>query len=262
MRIASWNINSVRLRLPLLKQLLAHTSLDIACLQETKTPDEFFPALEIRAMGFDHIEFRGEKGYNGVAILSKVPLENAQAIDFGSAAQSRHLAVTLPDGTELHNCYIPAGGDIADPKENPKFAHKLRYVEDLATWSAKRDTQKPAIILGDFNIAPMEHDVWSHKQLLKVVSHTPIEVELLNKFLAQGKWVDSHRHFVPAEEKLYSWWSYRSPDWENSDRGRRLDHLWVSPNLKEKLKKTEVIKAARGWNKPSDHVPIITEFHF
>lgn len=259
MKIASWNINSVRLRLPLIKQFVEHRKVDILCLQETKTPDEFFPALELRALGFNHIEYRGEKGYNGVAILSKLPLSNPQFIDFGGAKQMRHLSVNLPDGTEIHNCYIPAGGDLPDPKANPKFAHKLQYVEDLAAWSAKRDAKKPAIILGDFNIAPMENDVWSHKQMLKVVSHTPVEVDLLNQFLAAGKWVDSHRHFIPAEEKLYSWWSYRSPDWENSDRGRRLDHLWVSQTLAQKLKKTEVIKTARGWQGPSDHAPIITE---
>lgn len=260
MRIASWNINSIRLRLPLVKQLLAHTRIDILCLQETKTPDEFFPREAVEAMGFPHLAFVGEKGYNGVAICSKPPLTQVRSMDICDQGHTRHIQAVLPDGTELHNFYIPAGGDLPDPSANPKFAHKLRFVEACTAWSAKRDPKQPAIVLGDFNIAPQEHDVWSHKQMLKIVSHTPQEIERLNAFLAAGKWVDSHRHFVPESEKLYSWWSYRARDWEAADRGRRLDHLWISPGLVSRLKSAETIKPARGWAAPSDHVPIITEF--
>ncbi len=260
MRIASWNINSVRLRLPLVKQLLAHTNIDILCLQETKTPDEFFPLNDLKEMGFPHIFFSGEKGYNGVAICSRIPLQNFNTMNVCGTGHKRHIQASLPDGTELHNFYIPAGGDIPDPATNPKFAHKLHYVDAAAKWSAQRDHKHPAIIVGDFNIAPQEHDVWSHKQMLKIVSHTPVEIEKLNAWLAAGKWIDTHRHFVPETEKLYSWWSYRAQDWEKSDRGRRLDHIWISPTLKPRLKGTEVIKLARSWDAPSDHVPIITEF--
>jgi exodeoxyribonuclease-3 len=259
MKIVSWNINSVRLRLPLLAQVVAALTPDILCLQETKTPDECFPHAAIRALGFEHLAYRGEKGYNGVAILSKIPLANPYHEDFGSTGQTRHLCVTLPDGTEIHNCYIPAGGDIADPLANPKFAQKLAYVRDISEWSARRKAGNPAIILGDFNIAPLEQDVWSHKQMLAVVSHTPIETQLLQEFLANGNWVDSHRHFIPASEKLYSWWSYRAKDWQAADRGRRLDHLWVSPSLVSRLRAVSTLKQARGWESPSDHVPIMTE---
>jgi exodeoxyribonuclease-3 len=256
MKITSWNINSVRLRLPLIKRLMEESPTDILCLQETKTPDEFFPQEELRALGFTHQAFRGEKGYNGVAILSRVPLAKSHHGDFGGIDQTRHIAATLPNGTELHNFYIPAGGDVPDVTLNPKFAHKLQFVEDLTAWSAARDKTSPCIILGDFNIAPLEHDVWSHKQLLGVVSHTPQEVSRLNAALAVGGWIDTHRHFVPHSEKLYSWWSYRAREWEASDRGRRLDHLWISPSLLPSLKETAIFKAARGWDSPSDHVPI------
>ncbi len=259
MKIASWNINSVRLRLPLIKQLLAHTPLDVLCLQETKTPDEFFPVEALKAMGFPYLACRGEKGYNGVAILSKVPLTNDISQTFGGIDHKRHISVVLPDGTALHNFYIPAGGDISDVNENPKFGHKLQFVKDMTAWSAKRAPKDSAIIVGDFNIAPLEHDVWSHKQLLKIVSHTPIEVELLTALQHSGNWVDSHRYFTPEPTKLYSWWSYRAKDWAAADKGRRLDHIWVSPTLEGKLKSTQVVKEARGWNAPSDHVPIITE---
>lgn len=260
MKIASWNINSVRLRLPLVKQFVAKHPVDILCLQETKTPNEFFPREELRALGFSHVLFHGEKGYNGVAILSRMPLAELPIRSFGGIEQARHISAVLPDGAELHNFYIPAGGDIPDVEQNPKFAHKLQFVRDMKVWSAQRDTKNSAIILGDFNIAPLEHDVWSHKQLLDVVSHTPIEVELLTALQQSGKWVDTHRHFTPASEKLYSWWSYRAKDWEASNRGRRLDHLWVSPELQSKLRACEILKSVRGWEGPSDHVPIVTEF--
>ena len=113
------------------------------------------------------------------------------------------------------------------------------------------------IVVGDLNIAPLEHDVWSHKQLLDVVSHTPIEVERYGKLQATAKFVDAVRHFVPPEQKLYSWWSYRAKDWESSNRGRRLDHVWVTPDLVPRLAGYEILRSVRGWEKASDHVPVI-----
>src|SRR5690606_30795589 len=137
---------------------------------------------------------------------------------------------TLPGGIELHNFYVPAGGDVPDPAVNPKFAHKLRFLDEAAAWfAARRNPENRFILLGDLNVAPLETDVWSHKQLLKVVSHTPVEVERMNRWCASHDWVDAVRRFVPPERKLYSWWSYRSPDWAAADKGRRLDHVWVTP---------------------------------
>ena len=115
------------------------------------------------------------------------------------------------------------------------------------------------MLVGDLNIAPLEHDVWSHKQLLDVVSHTPIEVEALTAMMRAGAWHDALRHFVPHDQKLYTWWSYRAADWRASDRGRRLDHVWVSPDLAGGLVSHTVLKDARGWEKASDHVPVLVE---
>ena len=116
---------------------------------------------------------------------------------------------------------------------------------------------------GDFNVAPLEQDVWSHKQLINVVSHTPVEIDLLDELKAAGKLGRSWRgDFVDPSQKLYTWWSYRAQDWEASDRGRRLDHMWVTPDLKDKAKAHVVHKACRSWGKPSDHAPIVTEFAF
>ena len=130
-------------------------------------------------------------------------------------------------------------------------------------WQAgygKRRSKKSnkLILVGDLNIAPLEHDVWDHKKLLKVVSHTPVEVEALEKVLASHKFVDLMRAQEPEPEKLYTWWSYRSPDWKNSNKGRRLDHIWVSPALKDAMGPVEILTEARGWERPSDHVPVMS----
>ncbi len=267
LRIVTWNINSVRLRLPLLAYLAAALEPDVICLQETKCPDEHFPHEGVAALGFAHRAVRGMKGYNGVAILSKLPfaLRDGQDPDWCGKGDCRHIAVELdaPGGAlELHDFYIPAGGDIADRAANPKFAHKLDFVAEATAWSAQRHAAggfKRAVLVGDLNIAPLEHDVWSHRQLLDVVSHTPVETAALTAMMQAGAWHDALRHFVPADQKLYTWWSYRAADWRASDRGRRLDHVWVSPDLAGGLSRHAVLKDARGWEKASDHVPVLVE---
>ena len=261
LRIATWNINSLRLRMPLLERLVAALQPDVLCLQETKVPDELFPAEGPAALGFDHVARRGMKGYNGVAILSRLPLAVVEdSPDWCARGDCRHLHVRLDTAqgpTELHDFYVPAGGDVADPRANPKFAHKLDFVAEAKRWFAAHPPRR-SILVGDLNIAPLEHDVWSHKQLLDVVSHTPVETTALNGWLACG-FADAVRHFVPADQKLYTWWSYRNRDWRLSDRGRRLDHVWVSRDLAPALVSHTVLKDARDWPQASDHVPVCVE---
>jgi len=157
----------------------------------------------------------------------------------------------------VHNFYIPAGGDEPDPQTNDKFAHKLAFLEEMHRWTMEKSfVDADTILLGDFNVAPFEHDVWSHKALLKVVSHTPIETEKLLAILEDGNWIDVLRRFTPMEQKLYTWWSYRARDWEHTDKGRRLDHIWASRSLAPALTDIEILRDARGWEKPSDHVPV------
>lgn len=265
-RFVTWNINSVRLRLPLLKQLVAELKPDVIALQETKCPDELLPVEDLKALGFPYLAFSGMKGYNGVAILSKIPLTSPKVHNRVEKNDSRHVEVALELPNRkifLHNLYIPAGGDIPDEKQNEKFAHKLGFVREMTELFPKMHKPKDDVItLGDFNIAPYEHDVWSHKQLLDVVSHTPIEVELLNKMLSSLNWVDVARRFVPETEKLYSWWSYRNQDWRKSNRGRRLDHIWVTPGLTDQLKAFSIAQDARDWTQPSDHVPVVLDMKF
>lgn len=254
LKIASWNINSVRLRLTALEEILQESDFDVICLQETKVIDSLFPEEAVKKMGYSYIVYAGQKSYNGVCIISKIPFVSEQKRSMVSKDDKRHVMVEFENGLKLHNFYIPAGGDVPDIKENPKFAHKLDFVDEIADMFSK--PQNKTIIVGDFNIAPYENDVWSHKQLLRVVSHTPIEVEKLMNVKAKGDWLDSHRHFVESAEKLYSWWSYRSKDWRKSNKGRRLDHIWLSPDLENSLVSANIQKESRGIERPSDHAVI------
>jgi len=262
MKLVTWNINSVRLRLDLVLKLLKSEKPDVLCLQETKVMNPLFPAEAFAKAGYVHQAINGQKGYHGVAILSKLPFAKTEPRRFCGKEDSRHMCVSFEDGLELHNFYVPAGGDIPDPKANEKFAHKLDFLREMAAMFEKRKGRKNAraILVGDLNVAPLEHDVWSHKQLLDVVSHTPIETELLGHAKEAFEWTDVTREFVPADQKIYSWWSYRAADWEASDRGRRLDHVWTSPALKGAAKRHAILKKARGWEQPSDHVPVVVEF--
>lgn len=257
-RIATWNINSIRIRLPHLQRLIDQTSPDVICLQEIKVVDALFPYEDIRDMGYPHMLVHGQKSYNGVAILSKTPLTETGRMSLLDGDGSRHIAARLSSGLELHNFYVPAGGDIPDRIQNPYYGFKLDYVDAMREWfAANRKSTDAMVLVGDLNIAPLEHDVWSHKQLLKIVSHTPDEVRRLNNLQTGLQWVDSARHFTPEGEKLYSWWSYRNRDWRKSNRGRRLDHIWVTEALRPALKASDTLVDARDWEKPSDHVPVV-----
>ncbi len=256
--LATWNINSVRLREPLVIDLLKAEAPDVLCLQECKSPVDKIPREGFAALGYEHLVARGQKGYNGVAILSKLPLEEVGAEDFAGLGHARHVAARLPNGVVIHNHYVPAGGDIPDREKNEKFGQKLDYLTDM-TKAFEADRPKDAILVGDLNIAPREDDVWSHKQLLKIVSHTPIEVEHLTAAQEAGDWVDVTRKDIP-EGPLYSWWSYRSPDWDKADKGRRLDHVWATSDVAGAASGSRILREVRGWEKPSDHAPVFARF--
>jgi exodeoxyribonuclease-3 len=265
MKLATWNINSVRLRMPLLREFMDEHQPDIVCLQETKTLDESFPMKHVRAAGYEHIHIQGMKSYNGVAILSRLPFVKTQRHDRVGRSDCRHISVSVESSkykkpVDIHCLYVPAGGDEPDVAVNDKFAHKLDFVDEVGAWfESEYDQDHPVVAVGDFNIAPREHDVWSHKQLLKVISHTPIEVEKLGRMQERLGWQDAIRHFVPDEEKCYTWWSYRNRDWKKSNRGRRLDHIWVTKPLMPALQSHEILTHGRDWVKPSDHVPVMID---
>ncbi len=255
--ICTWNINSVRLREGIVLQLLREENPDVLCLQELKSPEEKVPLDGFRALGYEHFAIHGQKGYNGVGIISKLPLSDVNKRDFCAKGDARHIAATLPNGVRIHNYYIPAGGDVPDRAVNEKFGHKLDFIGEMQAWFESEAPEK-SVLVGDLNIAPREDDVWSHKQLLKVVSHTPIEVESLTKMQNSGGWMDVTRKDIP-EGKVYSWWSYRARDWDAADKGRRLDHIWSTPDIIGKFGGSRIARHVRGWEKPSDHAPVFAE---
>ncbi len=255
--VATWNINSVRLRLESVLRFLSEAAPDVLCLQEIKTEDGNFPGAAFTQAGYPYQAVKGMKAYNGVAILSRLPLTRTHTLEVCERQDSRHIAAEVA-GLELHNFYVPAGGDIPDPEQNEKFAHKLRFLDEVTDWFGRnRSADQPMMLVGDLNIAPLEQDVWSHKKLLDVVSHTPIEVARMAAWQNGLSWIDAVRHFVPADQKLYSWWSYRAKDWDLADKGRRLDHIWVTPPLKDRLHGADILRSWRGIEKASDHVPVL-----
>lgn len=256
--LATWNINSVRLREGLVARLMTEELPDILCLQECKSPVENIPVEQFQALGYRYMVARGQKGYNGVAILSKLALSDAGSTDFAGLGHARHVAARLDNGVVIHNCYVPAGGDIPDRDQNEKFGQKLDFLTEMRD-AFHRENPVKAILVGDLNIAPREDDVWNHKQLLKIVSHTPIEVAHLTDTQSAGGFVDVTRADIPSGP-LYSWWSYRSPDWDAGDKGRRLDHIWATADIATAAHDSRILRAVRGWEQPSDHTPVFATF--
>jgi len=261
LKIASWNINSVRLRAPSVARFLNEWGPDVLTLQETKCPEGQFPAAVFADCGYHHIAERGQSGYHGVAIISKLPFSERTTRQFCGKEDARHVSVKLDieQPVTIHSFYVPAGGDIPDPEQNEKFHHKLTFLDEMQRWLTTKQLKSdgPSVLTGDLNIAPHENDVWSHKQLLKIVSHTPVEVEKLQAVCNAGNWDDVLRRFANDDEKLSSWWSYRSKDWKKSSRGRRLDHIWLDEALSPRCSATEIISETRSWERPSDHAPVM-----
>ena len=235
--LTTWNINSVRLRIDLVAKFIKAVRPDVLCLQETKCPDDAFPLKRFKRLGYEHIALNGQKGYHGVAVISRLPFESDSTKGYCGKTDRRHVGAVLGekaglrDPITLHNFYVPAGGDEPDPEINPKFAHKLVVPrrDARAAPHMRPSADQRAILVGDLNVAPLEHDVWSHKQMLKVVSHTPIECEKLTAAQKAGDWIDVVRTLRAASRRSSTpGGAIARADWAAADRGRRLDHIWVS----------------------------------
>jgi exodeoxyribonuclease-3 len=203
LKLTTWNINSVRLRIDIVAKFLKAVRPDVLCLQETKCPDDAFPLKRFKRLGYEHIALNGQKGYHGVAVVSRLPLDTQAAKSYCGKTDCRHIGVVLGekaglgDPLTVHNYYVPAGGDEPDPTINPKFEHKLAFLDELRTCANMLPQRSErSVVVGDLNVAPLEHDVWSHKQMLKIVSHTPIECEKLTAAQQAGNWIDVARTFV------------------------------------------------------------------
>ena len=260
LRIATWNINSVRLRIDQVARFVAERKPDVLMLQEIKCTTDQFPRQAFIDMGLPHLNVQGQKGWHGVATASRLPIEDIPTLDVCREGHARCASVVVA-GVEMQNFYIPAGGDVADRALNPKFDHKMDFYERLTAEMTRRDRKKPLVLAGDFNIAPSEYDVWNHRYMSKVVSHTPVEVEAFQALMNSIGLIDIVREATPEPEKLASWWSYRAADFRQSNRGLRLDHLLLSPGLRDAAFRqgapaARVHDDVRGWERPSDHAPV------
>jgi exodeoxyribonuclease-3 len=263
LRICTWNVNSVRLRHEQVARFVREAAPDVICLQEIKCQEGEFPREAFAEMGLPHLKIAGQKGWHGVAIASALPLDDAPPLQVCREGHARCVGATVA-GVEIHNFYIPAGGDTPDRLENRKFDHKLDFYEKLTAELAKRDPKAPLAIVGDLNVAPGEHDVWNHKYMSKVVSHTPIELEAFAALKASLDFIDLPRAQTPEPEKMFSWWSYRAQDFRQSNRGLRLDHILVTPGLKDAAFRmgsaaSRVHDTVREWERPSDHAPVTAD---
>ncbi|WP_158913687.1 exodeoxyribonuclease III [Caulobacter sp. S45] len=259
LRIATWNINSVRLRHEQVARFVAEQAPDVICLQEIKCREGEFPTGAFVDMGLPHLAIAGQKGWHGVAIASRLPIEAASPLDVCREGHARCVSGVIA-GVEVRNFYIPAGGDIPDRALNPKFDHKLDFFERLTREMAARNPADPILIAGDLNVAPGEFDVWSHRQMSRIVSHTPVEVRAMADLHASLGFTDLMRAAIPDPQKLFTWWSYRAQDFRASNRGLRLDHLLASPGLMPAAVQNGVVSArvhddVREWERPSDHAP-------
>ncbi|MGA0603680.1 exodeoxyribonuclease III [Caulobacter sp. KR2-114] len=263
LRIASWNINSVRLRAEQVQRFVAERQPDVLCLQEIKCREGEFPLNAFIEAGLPHVRIAGQKGWHGVAIASRLPFDAAPGLDVCREGHAREVGVRVA-GVEVHNFYIPAGGDLADRAENPKFDHKLDFYERLTAKMAARDPKEAIVITGDLNVAPGENDVWNHRYMSKIVSHTPVEVAAMRALQDSLGFIDLAREVTPEPQKLASWWSYRAQDFRKSARGLRLDHIWVTPGLREAAWRAgapvcQIHEDVRAWDRPSDHAPVTAD---
>ncbi len=259
LRIATWNVNSLRRRLDHLAQFCATEQPDVICLQETKVRNEEFPGEAVSALGFPHVLRHGQKGTNGVAIFSRQAFEAEEMLTFCGRDDCRHASVRLAGGLEIHNFYVPAGGNTPDPEANDKFAHKIQFLDEMADWAKTHLVGRRAVLVGDLNVAPLETDVWNHKRLVRSVGHTPGESERMARLHAAADLIDAPRRFVPPDQPLYSWWGYRFREAFQRDYGWRLDHILVTPALGDEIVDCRVFKDTRSWDQPSDHVPVILD---
>ncbi|HPA37123.1 MAG TPA: exodeoxyribonuclease III [Phenylobacterium sp.] len=264
LRLCTWNVNSVRLRAEQVARFVAEHAPDVLCLQEIKCQDAEFPRKAFEEMGLPHLRIAAQKGWHGVAIASRLPIEDAPRLDVCREGHARCVSAKVA-GVEVQNFYIPAGGDVPDRAQNPKFDHKLDFFEKLTADMAARDPKAPLAVVGDLNVAPGEFDVWSHRQMSRVVSHTPVEVEAFARLKASLGFTDLVREAVPEPQKLFSWWSYRAQDFRASNRGLRLDHILISPGLREAAFRLGAAAArvhddVREWERPSDHAPVSADF--
>ncbi len=261
--ISSWNINSLVPRLGVVTRLLKDERPDVLCLQKCKVAKDGFPLSQFVELGYRHHVIRDQGEANGVAIFSQVPITETVAMDFSDKREARHVFARFENGVGVHNMYFPAGGGQPDAAVDPGFQEKLDFLSNVEKAFNSNKPEK-TILVGDLNIAPEEDDVFDHAILRSQVTHSAVESEALARVRKSGDWVDVMRKTQPSGA-LYSWWSYRwwnaeIPVGHKMDKGRRLDHIWSTPDLADQLEGSWVHRPARNWKGTSDHAPVIASF--
>jgi exodeoxyribonuclease-3 len=250
MKLATWNVNSLKVRLPHLLQWLADNPVDIVCLQETKLTDDKFPQAEIEAAGY-HVVFSGQKTYNGVAILSRYPMTDiVRNNPHFDDAQQRLIAATI-EGMRIVCAYIPNGQAVG----SDKYQYKLAWLAALRDWLAEQCKTYPALaLLGDYNIAPEDRDVHDPQAWAGSVLVSEPERAALRSLVALDL-ADAFRLFEQPE-KTFSWWDYRQLGFR-LNKGLRIDHILLSPPLAARCIACSIDRAPRKWEQPSDHAPVV-----
>ena len=261
MLIATWNVNSIRSRIDHVKEWLKANDVDILCLQETKTEDQFFPLEAFTKLGYE-VSISGQKSYNGVAIISKFPINDIK-IGFDQVisnhknlsilSQQKRIISAEINNIRIINVYVPNGSSI----NSDKFFYKEKWIECLKVYIKKMNSNHiPICLLGDFNIAPEDKDIHTPSNYRESIMASSLERQLLKGAL-DGKLEDVFRIFEPGD-KNWSWWDYRYYGWER-DKGWRIDHIYLTEDILSYAKSCWIDKSPRSKDKPSDHAPVIVD---
>ncbi len=253
MKIATWNVNSLKVRLPQVQEWITNNRPDILCLQETKIPDPMFPLEPLRELGYE-TAFSGQPAYNGVAILSHRPIQDVRIGFPDWSDDHRRMISAMIDGIRIVNVYIPNGQDL----DTPKYAYKLEWLDHLIETLRLLDpSHKPVILLGDFNIAPGDRDAWDPEGIRGQIFASDPERSRFDSILNLG-FVDLFREKNP-ESRLFSWWDYRMGNFHR-DRGLRIDLILGSRPLFGSCTEVSIDRNARKYERPSDHAPVTACF--
>ena len=258
MKIATWNVNGIRSRKAQVLALLKDEDIDLICLQETKVADELFPAQDFADAGYSHQHIVGQKAYHGVAILSRRPFAQTSRQVFAGIDDKRHAAVQLENALNIHCFYVPSGGDKPDVATNPRFDHKMRFLQEMKAKAAAESTQA-SLWIGDLNVAYLEQDTWNHKRNRRLVGHCDVERAALADVIQAGQFHDVPRAAVGPDARLFTWWGYRYKLSVQRDYGWRLDHILASPSAAKAVTRCQALKYTRLQASPSDHIPILAE---
>ncbi|MCU0525180.1 MAG: exodeoxyribonuclease III [Elainella sp. Prado103] len=267
MKIATWNVNSIRSRLDHVVQWLGANPVDVLCVQETKVTDQEFPRSAIEAIGYQ-VYYSGQKSYNGVALISRAPLEEVRAgfapvvgsivgeAVVGELDEQKRVISGRWDNLQIVNLYVPNGSEVG----SEKYAYKLRWLSMLRDYLQTLLLQSPHVLVcGDFNIAPEDRDIYNPTGKANHIMASPAERTALQQAILELGFVDTFRQFSEEPEQ-FTWWDYRAAAFRRN-MGWRIDHHYLSPQLSPVAIGCVIDKTPRTWEKPSDHTPVIVELN-